>query len=54
MKNDELEFVLVLGRLGRTDREGYRQLRQEAWDLIQENHTQKSAEERLIWCRNAS
>lgn len=54
MTDDELAFVVAMGRLGRSDREQYRQLRQEAWDLVQENHRQQSAEQREKWHRNAS
>lgn len=54
MTRDELDLVVVLVRIGRDDRELYRKLRAEAWEMVQENHRRLSAEEREIWLRGAS
>ena len=54
MEDDEMAFVVAMGRLGRSDRDRYRQLRQEAWELVQENHRSQTPEQREKWNRNAS
>lgn len=54
MTKSEMDLVAVLARIGRDDRELYRQLRAEAWALVQRNHVNKSEEQKARWLRNAS
>jgi hypothetical protein len=54
MGKDEMEFVTWMSRLAREDRELYRELRQEAWDMVQRNHAQHTSEQRSRWLGNAS
>lgn len=51
---DELELVAVMARIGRDDRDLFRQLRDEAWAMVQTNHEKQSPVQRKKWMRNAS
>lgn len=53
-KQDEMEFVAWMARIGQEDRELYRKLRAEAWEMVRQNHERKSDEERSRWLGNAS
>ncbi len=50
----ELELVAVLARIGRDDRDLFRQLRAEAWEMVQSNHRNQTAAQRNEWLSNAS
>lgn len=49
-----MEFVVAMVTLAKVDRDAYRLLRAEAWDMAAANHARKSAAEREIWARSAS
>lgn len=51
---DELDFVAWMAQLASENRDLYRRLREEAWQLVQENHAAKSNEARERWNRAAS
>lgn len=51
---DELEFVAELVRIARADRDIYRQIRAEAWAMVQQNHAHMSECEHEAWTRTAS
>jgi hypothetical protein len=53
-KPELLEFVAVMAQVGRDDRDLYRQLRAEAWAMVQENHREQSPREKAKWLTNAS
>lgn len=48
------ELVTVLARIGREDRELYRELRAEAWAMVAAKHERQTEEEREIWLATAS
>lgn len=52
--SNELEFVAWMARLGREDRDLYRLMRKEAWDLVQANHAAKDAQQLDQWRRGSS
>ncbi len=54
MTKFDLEFLETMVRLGRTNRDLYRQLRAEAWAMVAENHARMSDAERDCWKKNAS
>lgn len=54
MTREELDLVVVLARISVRDRDLYRQLRAEAWEMVQRNHRELTADEREIWLRGAS
>lgn len=53
---DDVDAVLLvtLARLGETDRELYRQLRAEAWEMVAQRHRGLPAAARADWLRKAS
>lgn len=54
MEQDDLDFVAVMARIGRDNRDLYRQLRAEAWEMVRRNHEKRSAKQLEVWKRNAS
>lgn len=55
MTNEEqLAFVVWMVRIGQSDRELYRQLRSEAWEMVAENHRAMTPEERSLWLKKSS
>lgn len=53
-KRAVLEFVAAMTGLATKDRDLYRELRAEAWALVQANHERQSENERAAWTSNAS
>ncbi len=53
-KRAVLEFISAMTGLAATDRDLYRELRAEAWKLVQLNHETKSETQRATWSKNAS
>lgn len=51
---DEMEFVVEMARIAREDRDLYRKLRAEAWDLVKRNHEKQNDDQRAAWLRSAS
>lgn len=54
MTLDEMAFVVAMGKLATEDRERYRELRAEAWEMVRQNHERKSPDDLERWQRNAS
>jgi hypothetical protein len=50
----DLELLLLLVHLARTDRDLYRRLRQEAWDMIASKHGSLTEQQLGAWRRDAS
>jgi len=53
-KRAVLEFVAAMTGLAALDRDAYRELRAEAWSMVQSNHANKSEQQRADWKKNAS
>lgn len=53
-KRAVMEFVAAMSSLAAKDRVKYRELRAEAWRLVQLNHEAQSDLERATWTNNAS
>lgn len=51
---EEIEFVRWMAALGQEDRELYRELRAEAWAIVQRRHASKDDGAKRRWLRNAS
>jgi hypothetical protein len=56
MRTDEVdvELLVTLARLGQDDRDLYRQLRAEAWEMVAQRHREMTAEERAAWTARSS
>lgn len=50
----EIDFVVAMGRLGIEDRDLYRRLRAEAWEMVRENHQGKTEHDLALWLAKAS
>lgn len=54
MDPEVVAWVRFMRELGEEDRDLYRQLRAEAWELVRRRHERMTSDERMQWERSAS